>query len=341
MIELNNNALVFSFHEVHWEAKMSLHFQRTLRIPDDGQKYPLPSGLGSFPIHHVDDFAAKVPPSWLEHGGVMLPMYQSEAMWINLKVHNIFDRNTAYPFALKIAVGKINAVTGETWTEGLSKYPQNYIVSPIQPWVDGYCVGEGVIRQFVAKPLGCGYSAEEQITMEANYGGMQIEIFPMKRAAFERRFPIARNDQPEGQFNFTFFRKSSDGFDMALAPGGRMRQFIYKDPFSIDDWDLKTSSKCFVHIANSLEWHTITGEKPLAAPFTVKEYREFGFPWFDFYNDNLQALTGSRALENLKSAAEKNRAGGWAQNTQNESIEPRNIIALRNGLKQNQVRETP
>jgi hypothetical protein len=34
-------------------------------------------------MKHVDDFAEKVPSPWLEHGGVMLPMYQSEALWLS------------------------------------------------------------------------------------------------------------------------------------------------------------------------------------------------------------------------------------------------------------------
>jgi hypothetical protein len=39
-----------------------------------------PPGLGRFPIRHVDDHAASVPELWLRHGGVMTPMYQSEAL---------------------------------------------------------------------------------------------------------------------------------------------------------------------------------------------------------------------------------------------------------------------
>jgi hypothetical protein len=38
MIELTNDSLVFSFSDVHPEAKLSIDFQRTLRIPDDGDE---------------------------------------------------------------------------------------------------------------------------------------------------------------------------------------------------------------------------------------------------------------------------------------------------------------
>jgi len=80
MIELRDDSLVFSFPEVHPKARLTIGFQRTLRIPDDVKDYFLPPGLGQFPIRHVDDFAGRVPRGWLEHGGVMLPMHQAEAM---------------------------------------------------------------------------------------------------------------------------------------------------------------------------------------------------------------------------------------------------------------------
>jgi len=45
-----------------------ISFERTLRLPDDGKEYPLPPGLGEFPVLKVEDFAGKVPDSWLESG---------------------------------------------------------------------------------------------------------------------------------------------------------------------------------------------------------------------------------------------------------------------------------
>ena len=56
---------------------------------------------------------------------------------------------------------------------------------PKQPWLDGYCVEKGVIRQFVAMPLGEGYTVEEQLTGAAQHGGLQIVAYPMKRERYE------------------------------------------------------------------------------------------------------------------------------------------------------------
>src|SRR4051794_108514 len=53
VIELRHDALVFSFPELHGDARLEIDFQRTLRIPDDDSAYPLPPGLGRFPLRHV------------------------------------------------------------------------------------------------------------------------------------------------------------------------------------------------------------------------------------------------------------------------------------------------
>lgn len=132
MIELQNDQLRISFPDVHHRARLSIEFQRTLRIPDDGKEYPLPPGLDRFPLRHVDDFARFVPPTWVKHGGVMFPMYQAEAMWVN------FKSETKYPFAVRIATGKTCAVSGAGWSNGLEQNgtndKQNYVVVPRQPW---------------------------------------------------------------------------------------------------------------------------------------------------------------------------------------------------------------
>ena len=304
MITLENDTLIFRFPEVHEDAVLSVHFQRTLRIPDDDTTYPLPPGLGRFPLRHVDDFAANVPGRWIEHGGTVFPMYQSEAMWLCFGGggYEGYGFGDSYPFAIKVATGKIDAVTGEGWSSGIGRSPQNYMVSPTQPWLDGYCVEKGIIRQFVAMPLGSGYSAEEQITGEAEHGGLQIIAYPMKAEAYERlRNKRDRLRESDGRQDWRMMTVGSS-LDMGLAPGGRMQQEIYDDPYKLKDWDVKHSSRCFVHIANSLVWRQITGENPPTVPPTAKEYKEAGLPWFDYYSD-AKALGGSKTLAELESVA--------------------------------------
>jgi len=326
MITLVRNSLVFRFPEVHENAVLSIECQRTLRIPDDGKDYPLPPGLGRFPLRHVDDFAERVPPKWRKRGGVMMPMYQSEAMWLNF--------TGSYPFAIKIACGLINAVTGKPWKDGLHKRPQDYVVVPEQPWLDGFCVEEGVIRQFVAMPLGSGYTAEEQLTGEAEHGGLQLMVYPMKKEAYERY--RSRLEEAIGIDYCMMVAPSAPG--MGLAPGGRMRQQIYKDPHKLSDWDKEHYSRCFVHMANSLVWHEITGEWPPHPPPTAKEYTEAGLPWFDYYDD-LKALKGSELLAGLKSVIEMAKEKGQVVVPDNESLTPENVVDLSPEEAKNRVRE--
>jgi hypothetical protein len=196
--------------------------------------------------------------------------------------------------------------------------------------------------------------AEEQIIGAADHGGIQIVIYPMKREVFEKRFPkkeyedrLRYQDLDE---EVCFSLEAPCGADMGLAPGGRMRQEIYEDPFKLSDWDLDNKSRCFVHLANSLVWRAITGDQPPSVPFTAKEYNDHGLPWFDYYSDNSTALKGSGKLKatamkgsgklkGLKSVAEMGKEKGDNPLPENESIAADNIVKLRKGLKKGQVRE--
>jgi hypothetical protein len=344
MIELQSNSLEVSFPELPLQPKVSIEFQRTLRIPDDGKDYPLPPGLGSFPLRHIDDHARRVPSTWLNRGGVLLPMWQAEALWLRFDSEHLDDRQTSYPFAIKIATGKVSAVTGENWRPGLSRNPQDYLVAPAQPWLDGYCVAKGVIRQFVAMPLGEGYSAEEQLTGKAEFGGIQLEVFPMRAEIFEKRFPVRPHERRRSAM---FSLEDSDicccaapSAGMGLAPGGRMRQEIYEDPFSIHDWDTEHRSRCFIHLVNSLTWKAITGENPPTKPPTAMDYTKAGFPWFDYYDAEQTVLNGSPALAALKSVLQLGHEKRESSLPENQSTKVTNLVSLRAGLKRNQVRES-
>ena len=85
-----------------------------------------------------------------------MPMYQNEALWISFSAW--------YPFAVKIAAGKINAVSGAAWTAELPSEPQDYVVVPGQPWLDGFSVGAGLLRQFVAMPPGASITRSSSLT---------------------------------------------------------------------------------------------------------------------------------------------------------------------------------
>jgi hypothetical protein len=354
-LELTRDSLVFSFPDVHPDAKLVITFQRTLRIPDDDKTYPLPPGLGAFPTRHVDDFKDRIPARWKEHGGVMLPMYQSEAMWLNFSASSIRAQGP-YPFAIKVATGKRSALTGEDWASDLRA--KDYCVTPPQPWLDGYVIDKDTIRQFVAAPLGMGFTAEEQITGKADHGGLQIEVLPMKREVFDRRFPKREEKTRGGILRAQSINGGGEDFekgalyssdclelcdsdgpvacaaaakpDMGLAPGGRMKQQVFEDPYDFEDWDRTQHGRCFVHLSNSLAWRAITGHEPPTTPRTAKEYTSHGLPWFDHYAD-AKALDGTKLTKELKSVMEMGFQKGFSILPENEKVEFKSdqIVKLR------------
>jgi hypothetical protein len=182
--------------------------------------------------------------------------------------------------------------------------PQNYLVIPTQPWLDGFCVREGVIRQFVAMPLGAGYTAEEQITGQAEYGGLQIRVYPMRPEIYEKEIKSKRHGFLEECCSLPAICAAMPS--MGLAPGGQMRQQIYEDHFGFEAWDRGHSSRCFVHLCNSLVWQGLTGHPPP----TAKSYSKAGLPWFDYYQDGVEALPGSNTLADLKSAFQISQTKG-------------------------------
>ena len=324
-IELRHDQLIFRFPEVHSEAELVIDFQRTLRIPDDNRAYHLPPGLGEFPLICVDDYQDNLPDKWIQHGGVFLPMYQAEALWIYFRGD--------YPMAVKIAAGKVNVVTGEAWKEDLSGEQQDYVVVPDQPWLDGFCVEEGLIRQFVAMPLGEGYTVEEQLTGEAEHGGIQIAVYPMKRAVYEEKFGFPEACRIEKSSALLVCREELP--EMGLAPGGLMRQELYRDEHGIDAWDMSHCSRSFVHIVNSVDFFKITGCEPPGKPQTAQDYTNAGLPWFDYYGGDLIALEGAKELTELDSVASVKLKKGEGFLPDNDPVTP----AVVKKLKRSMVRE--
>jgi hypothetical protein len=186
-------------------------------------------------------------------------------------------------------------------------------------------------------PLGEGYTVEEQLTGEAEVCGVQVEVFPMKKDVFEKRFSKVSPRRVYREMDLKCCMAAPMA-EMGLAPGGRMRQEIYEDPYSIHDWDTDHRSRCFVHLVNSVAWWDLTGERPPSKPLSAKEYTASGYPWFDYYDADAKALEGAQALAGVKSVAAMaiEKRGHLPDN---KSVTTPNIVNLRAGLKKGQVRE--
>ncbi|MGY0071452.1 hypothetical protein ACWZEH_32735 [Streptomyces sp. QTS137] len=295
----------------------AVRFIRTLRLPETGT-HALPPGLGEFPVRRVADYADSVPEAWRARGGVMLPVYLREAMWLSFA-------GTSEPAALQVGVGKVCAVSGRPWSDRLVRSPQNYVVLPRQRWLDGINSGKGTVRQFVAVPLGLGATVEGQVTGEEVWGGVQLRSFALNEGALARwrraeqerleRRRAARPPAHTGGYGLaraaaappaplgapTAFRGAPrPAAAMGLGVGGSMRQEVYQDERPPADWAEQPSGRVFVHLVTPPEWRRITGEAPPPSPVDRAAYTRAGLPWFDYYDQDAQDLEPGDPLQSVK-----------------------------------------
>ncbi len=274
--------------------RFAVTFQRTLRIPDDGRAYPLPPGLGRFPVFSVADYADRVPSRWRDQGGAFIPMYQREALWLG------FHAAGWKPNAVKIAAGGINVITGAADDVILRAEPQDYIVCPDQPWIDGIHSGSSSIRQFVAMPLGLDYTIEAQMTGAEQVGGLQITVFEPRPGRFADAPPPASDRHPARA------AMPKSGFvEMGLGAGGTIKQRIYPDAYGMDAWDPDNHGHVVLHIVNSAQFSAITGEQPPPSPVSAGTYTRCGLPWFEMYDEEQGELPPSGEFDGIRTIAER------------------------------------
>lgn len=159
-------------------ASIEIDFNRTLRLPEGLDLHHHPSGLGIIPVYNTAAIQKKLMESrnqslvdMAKKGGVFFPLYQREAMFITFNAINDI-------FALRLFVGGVNTLSGVLWNSQRPQNKQDYILVPPQVRIDGVSVGDDVVKQFIAMPLGSGYSVEKQVTGKETTGGLQIEITP-------------------------------------------------------------------------------------------------------------------------------------------------------------------
>src|SRR5262249_40867026 len=115
-------------------------------------------------------------------------------------------------------------ISGKPWKPELDGSELDYIVVPEQPWLDGFCVAKDVIRQFVAMPLGSGYTVEEQITEKPEHGGLQVIVYPMRKKHYEALLRERREHVARSMRAVCSERDAAPARAMGLAAGGRMKQ---------------------------------------------------------------------------------------------------------------------
>ena len=301
-MNLSSSAVRLEHDSIAVGRFFSVNFQRTVRLPDDGRKYLLPPGLGRFPLRPVAEVAQRVPAAWLERGGFLLPMHRHEALWLS------FGCRHDHPVAVRVEVGGVCALTGTRKAGALVDDPQNYMVAGHQPWLDGIKTEDGVIRQFVAAPLGKRVTIEAQVTGEESLGGIQLTVVEPKAG----RFPQA---PPRGMLQWipeadcvsspaACMSVREEPLAMGLGAGGRMVQKIYPDRYGIDTWDAASAVGVQIHLVDVRDWLALTGEDAPASPVSIETYTSLGLPWFSLVDDDLHDLPVMPILAKMKPIGE-------------------------------------
>jgi Ankyrin repeats (3 copies)/Zinc finger, C3HC4 type (RING finger) len=190
----DNNSILISEGRAKVENHTRISFDRTLRVPEDGTLYGMPALFGPFPIVYVDRLKAHNLDNIRCKGGLLIPLYQREALVLSFnpdreanKYCSSWNSASDINFAIRVLCGSVNALTGCAATKDTSQplQRQDYVVAPRQVRLDGFLTEKNLVHQFVAMPLGSGYTVEGQITGEESIGGIQLVIAPKFRGRGE------------------------------------------------------------------------------------------------------------------------------------------------------------
>lgn len=309
-VSVENERLTFSFPTIDADARMSVAFKRTFRVPDDETSYRLPPGLGNLQMAACADVA---PHPSLHPSDYLLPMWQSEATWISFTTE--FD----VPYLIRINVGGINAVTGEPFGQEIDfgsedHGGEDYIEAPEQPWLDGFRVDPTTVRQFVAAPLGSGYTVAEQLS-GSDDGCVVIEVTPLRSEIWrERRDAYVELPTMD-------FCPMPAPAGMGLGAGGKIRQTIAIPIEPHDHWDTDATIPATVRVVNSTMWTELTGLQPDSMPLTIAQYRQRGFRWYTWYDESLARQSDSPCAS-VKTVREVGEEIGENPLPDNESFTP-------------------
>jgi hypothetical protein len=223
-------------------------FQRTHLVMEPAAKPP-PS-YGAAPL-------ARCPAGPIE-GDVVVPIGLDEAFWLGFEGVN---RNTRTAIRIRVEPGDIDAVTGDRWSEALSKDPQNYVVVPPQLSLHGVWANAKAARQFVRRVDRSGdWAPCSRLWISA-------VCFPTTSAPLH---PQVRRVEP-----LRAERAGSSGLDDGPPRGpGIVPQITALDPGDVSDWTrlqhLRTNVS--VSIVSPEDFEGLTG---LVAPGPLDRLRIF------------------------------------------------------------------
>ncbi|KAM7188973.1 hypothetical protein V8F33_010307 [Rhypophila sp. PSN 637] len=245
-----------------------ISFRRTLRLPENNnarqgdidadREYSdaegLPAQMSAFPLFSVSSPWVSDSEEMAKMGGVFFPMFQREALSICFRGDGPVRPTTKSKewvdnydylenYAVRMYAGAINVVSGQRGgsPDASGDMQQDFVVIPKQERLDGFCVGDGRIRQFVAMPMGKGYGVEYQLSGQEVMGGIQLEIAPRYKTSvhFSR---VKTSCAGEGRIEVANEEALDVPIDLFLTPSeaGLMPGDVLLMQPLVDDWRQRT-----------------------------------------------------------------------------------------------------
>lgn len=280
-------------------GKLRVTVHRTVRVKEGRTPSSLPPSLGHASVYRVKDYSNS-PKHW-DQEAIFIPVHEGEALW--------FGFSALTRLAVVIGAGAINAISGKPLTTKLES--GSYLITPPQPWIDGWKAEDGNVYQFVATEFkeGEGLTVGEQLNGGAcKSGAIGIAVFEPKDPS--KLTPIT----PPSEVSFCGkeslkgspmtmslskgLSRGGDFSEMGVGKGGMIKQKIYQDPDGVKVWKEAPASAKGIYLVNAEEFKEIT-EIDIPTPKTHKDYAG---KWYDVKDDKIPDTEGSSVFAGLKSA---------------------------------------
>lgn len=247
-------------------TKLTIRFQRTMRLPDDGQTYRLPSGLGQFPLRRVEDFPHTAPNAWKGRGDLIMPMYESDGV--------LFCFSSSYRFAARIGTGLGNIVTVpiSSCDEHDSR---RYLLLPRRDQAN-----RAIHLEIVPLKASIYYDDENAFFLPPNIPELfkKMILSPAIAASWEN-LPFIQQRYCDEEIGFQP--------ETTYSPPPPFHETARKHLLEIDseaaDRDQTQTAYCIIHICDATSWEKMTGLKLMYPPLTMDDYQSVGLPWFENY----------------------------------------------------------
>lgn len=269
----------------------------------------LPPSLGSMEIHAVTDHLSRKPAGWPE-SALFVALQETEAMWMSFR--------TVEPVALVVGAGGINAVTGQRLATSLVQ--GGYLVTPPQPWLDGWKGTDGTVYQFVgtAHKAGAGATVGEQLLgADSKTGAIGFALHlpkpGQKLVSYHQPLEGWGPDWNTGLGDMHYANAacsagasapmyravmSADSAfnEMGLGKGGKIHQKIYDDPHGLSVWEPIAKATAALYLVSAEQFAAITGQ-PLLAISTQETYKG---PWYGLADGTHKDVAGTGTFDALK-----------------------------------------